>query len=192
MTASSYYVYALKDTRVSPAKPFYIGKGTGTRAYDHLVNPDDSRKGKRIQEINTHGSKVLVSIIVDEITEIQALKIEAELISAFGTEDTGGILTNTVIPRGEVITSRKKFILPAGAKEKAHLGLSLLKDAVLEFAKANPKGITNADTASYLGLRSDYGGGSRDYLSYSLLGLLMREGVLERVAGSKLHRARTK
>jgi uncharacterized protein len=25
----SYYVYALKDPRASPAMPFYIGKGTG-------------------------------------------------------------------------------------------------------------------------------------------------------------------
>ena len=28
---SSYYAYALKDTRTSPAMPFYIGKGTGRR-----------------------------------------------------------------------------------------------------------------------------------------------------------------
>jgi hypothetical protein len=37
MAETSYYVYALKDPRTSPAKPFYIGKGKGTRAYDHLI-----------------------------------------------------------------------------------------------------------------------------------------------------------
>ena len=74
--------------------------------------------------------------------------------------------------------------------EKAQLELSLLKEAVLEFAKVNPKGITNSDTASLLGLRSDYGGGSKDYLSYSILGLLMREGKLAREGNSKRHVAK--
>jgi hypothetical protein len=67
------------------------------------------------------------------------------------------------------------------------LGLNLLKTAVHEFVKANPNGVSNAATASILGLRSDYGGGSRDYLSYSILGLLMRDGVIERKIGSRDH-----
>ena len=109
------------------------------------------------------------------------------VISAFGTKDTGGILTNTVIPSGLAKKSRPSLVVPHGAKEKAQLGLALLKHAVLEFAKANPKGITNSDTASLLGLRSDYGGGSKDYLSYSLLGLLMREGKVARIGSSNKH-----
>jgi hypothetical protein len=81
-------------------------------------------------------------------------------------------------------------IVPSGVKEKAQLGLALLKEAVLELARANPKGVSNSDAASLLGLRSDYGGGSKDYLSYSVIGLLMREGKLERDAASKKHVAR--
>jgi len=81
------------------------------------------------------------------------------------------------------------LIVPDGVVEKAQLGLALIKDAVLELAKANPKGIANSDAASALGLRSDYGGGSKDYLSYSVMGLLMREGKLARDGSSKLHRA---
>jgi hypothetical protein len=80
--------------------------------------------------------------------------------------------------------------VPSGVKEKAQVGLSLLKEAVLELAKANPGGISNSDAASLLGLRSDYGGGSKDYLSYSVLGILMREGKLERSATNKKHVAR--
>lgn len=133
---------------------------------------------------------MLVARLVDSLTESQAMKLEAELISAFGTVDTGGLLTNSVLPSGLSAKARKALVVPHGAKERAQLGLSLLKDAVLELAKANPTGISNADTASLLGLRSDYGGGSKDYLSYSLLGLLMREGKLERSATTRKHVAR--
>jgi hypothetical protein len=189
MAETSYYVYALKDPRNSPAKPFYIGKGTGTRAYDHLINPDDSRKGKRIQEITKDGYEVLVTQLADGLSELQAMKIEAELISAFGTEGNGGLLTNTVIPSGNISKPRKTLTVPSGVIEKAQLGLALMKDAVLELAKANSKGVTNSDAASALGLRSDYGGGSKDYLSYSVIGLLLREGKLAREGSSKLHTA---
>jgi hypothetical protein len=187
---TSYYVYALKDPRTSPALPFYIGKGTGTRAHDHLVKPDTTRKGFKIKEIESSGAKVLVTRLVESLSEHQAIKLEAELISALGTLDSGGLLTNTVLPSGLGRKARTAVVVPSGVKEKAQLGLSLLKEAVLELAKANPSGISNSDAASLLGLRSDYGGGSKDYLSYSVLGILMREGKLERSATNKKHVAR--
>jgi uncharacterized protein len=189
---SSYYVYALKDPRQDPALPFYVGKGTGTRSYDHLVKPDNSRKGRRIQEIEASGHQVLVTRLVDSLTEIQALRLEAELVSAFGTVDSGGLLTNSVLPSGLGAKSRTSVVVPSGVREKAQLGLSLLKEAVLEFAKANPNGISNSEAASLLGLRSDYGGGSKDYLSYSIIGLLMREGKVERDGASRKHVARVR
>jgi hypothetical protein len=187
---TSYYVYALKDPRTSPAMPFYIGKGTGTRSFDHLVKPDQTRKGLRIQEIEASGAKVLVSRLVDALDEHQAMKLEAELIAAFGTIDTGGILTNSVVPSGLSKKARGSVVVPSGVKEKAQVGLSLLKEAVLDLARANPTGVSNSETASLLGLRSDYGGGSKDYLSYSLLGILMREGKLERSKTNKKHVSR--
>jgi len=190
MADTSYYVYALKDPRSTPALPFYVGKGTGTRSFDHLVKPDQTRKGLRIQEIESSGFKVLVSRLVDSLSEHQAIRLEAELIAAFGTVDSGGLLTNTVLPTGLATKSRSSVIAPSGIKEEAQIGLSLLKEAVLELAKANPSGITNSDAASLLGLRSDYRSGSKDYLSYSALGILMREGKLERSSTNKKHVAR--
>ena len=105
-----YYIYALKDPRTSPARPFYIGKGTGSRAWEHTLNIDSTRKGRRIAEIQGAGKKVVTTVLANELTEALALKLEAELISAFGTEDTGGLLTNSVIPSGAVVTTLFKFV----------------------------------------------------------------------------------
>lgn len=183
MPTNFYYVYALKDPRSSPARAFYIGKGTGSRAYDHLVRPDRSRKYTRIQEIIAVGHKPLVDILVDNLSETEALHIEAELISAFGTEETGGLLTNSVVPTGLSSRRRSDIVVPQGTVEQAQLALAMLKDAVEKLIAANPNGITNSDAASLLGLRSDYLGRQKDYLSYSVLGLLLREGRVTRREG---------
>jgi len=183
-----YYIYALKDPRTSPARPFYIGKGTGSRAWEHTLNIDSTRKGRRIAEIQDAGKKVVTTVLANELTEAQALKLEAELISAFGTEDTGGLLSNSAIPSGAVTRTRKGIIVPSGVVEKAQVSLEMLKSAVLELAQANSTGITNSDATMSLGLQSDYRGGSKNYLAYSLLGLLMREGKIVR-GEQKRHRA---
>jgi len=180
MPQNPFYVYALKDPRQKPAKPFYIGKGTGNRAWEHHVQPDDSEKGAVIKAIQDAGLKVIHTVLADNLTEEQALKLEAELIAAFGIRKYGGLLTNKVRPNPNNITRRVRVNVPDGCYEKAQMGLELIKSAVMELAKANPDGIKNSDAAKYLGLQSDYGGGSKDYLSYSILGILMKEGKIER------------
>lgn len=185
---NAYYIYALKDPRQSPARPFYIGKGTGIRAWEHTLHPDSTRKGIRIQEIIQAGHDVITTVLADELTELQALKLEAELIAAFGTEDAGGLLTNTVRPSGTSSIPQKHLAVPTGAFEKSQIAVQWLKDALLELASANPQGITNSDATKALGLTSDYAGGSKDYLAWSLLGLLMREGKLFREPGSRKHK----
>jgi hypothetical protein len=178
MTVGAFYVYALKDPRTSPARPFYIGKGVGTRAWDHLLNIDDTPKGQRIETIRGSGHEVLVTILCADLTEWQAIKLEAEMIAAFGTEATGGTLTNSILPTGSASSRRPHVTVPLGAPEKAQMGLNLLKDAVLELAQANMRGVTNSDVCHALGLHSDYLGGSKDYLSWSILGLLMSSSSL--------------
>ena len=189
MATNFFYVYALKDPCSSPAMPFYIGKGTGSRAFDHLVSPDATRKYARIKQIIATGVQPMVDILVEDSTEPQALRLEAELIAAFGTIESGGLLTNAVVPTGLGGKTRVGVVVPQGSVERAQLGLQLLKTAILELAKANPMGITNSDAASLLGLRSDYRGKQKDYLSYSVLGLLMREGKVVRETETHKHKA---
>lgn len=179
--SNTYYVYSLKDPRDKPAKVFYIGKGTGSRATDHLKKVDDTRKGRYIQEILDSGNTPIISKVVEELSEEQALQIELELIASFGTIDSGGLLYNTVVPKTIKRKIDSKVTVPSGSVEKAQLGLKLLKSSIISLSEENPDGVTNSDCAHYLGLQSDNEGNQQDYLTYSILGLLLKEGALESV-----------
>lgn len=176
---NTYYVYFLKDPRAQPAKVFYVGKGTGSRATDHLKKVDGTRKGRLIQNILDSGHYPIVSKIIEDLEEVQALQIELELISSFGTIDNGGVLYNSVIPKSIKRKVGNEVIVPIGAIEKAQLGLQLLKNSIVSLSEENPNGLTNSDCAHYLGLQSDNEGNQQDYLTYSILGLLIKEGSLE-------------
>jgi hypothetical protein len=186
MSSGAFYIYALKDPR--SGKPFYIGKGTGIRAWSHIANVDKSSKGKRISEIQNLGHEVDVAILVSDLSEFQALRLEAELIYTFGTEASGGWLTNIVSPNKNVrVKPPRNLNIPFGSREKAQLGLQMLKDAVIDLAKANSNGILNSEIVKAYDLQSDYLGGSKDYLSWSLLGLLMRDRKIKRLKNSRKH-----
>ncbi|WOJ97977.1 GIY-YIG nuclease family protein [Congregibacter brevis] len=152
MPQNPFYVYALKDPREKPASVFYIGKGTGNRAWEHEAVEDDSEKGLVIKGIHDHGMKVLHTVLADDLTEAQALKLEAELIAAFGIRKRGGLLTNRVQPNPNTISKKSKVNVPDGSYERAQMGLEFLKSAIMELAKANPGGIRNSDAAKFLGL----------------------------------------
>ncbi|MDY0190683.1 MAG: GIY-YIG nuclease family protein [Desulfuromonas sp.] len=176
---NTYYVYSLKDPREKPARLFYIGKGTGSRSTDHLKKIDNTRKGQFIQNILDSGHTPIISTLVKNLTEEQALNIELELISSMGTIDNGGSLYNSVIPKSIKRKVDDKVIVPIGALEKAQLGLQLLKDSIISLSEENLAGVTNSDCAHYLGLQSDNEGNQQDYLTYSILGILIKEGTLE-------------
>lgn len=77
------------------------------------------------------------------------------------------------------------------AKQKAMTGLALIKEALLDHLEANKEGLRNADLARDLGLESDHEGQQKDYLTYSILGLLLKECRVDKVKrGAKTYYVR--
>lgn len=60
---------------------------------------------------------------------------------------------------------------------KAETGLMLLKSAILDFLEVHP-GSLNSEIARGLNLESSHNGNQQDYLTYSILGELMKEGKI--------------
>ena len=65
------------------------------------------------------------------------------------------------------------------ATEKANEGLALLKEAVIDYLAKHPEGVGNSDLARDLGLESDFQGRQKNYLSWSVIGLLVNEGRVQ-------------
>lgn len=59
--------------------------------------------------------------------------------------------------------------------EQAQQGLALLKEAILGVLEDKSGGLRNAEIADILEIHFDYQGSQKDYLSWSILGLLMNE-----------------
>jgi uncharacterized protein len=67
-------------------------------------------------------------------------------------------------------------------RKQAEAGLKQIQEAIVSILKRRPEGLRNAEIAETLNLRSDFRGRQKDYLTYSVLGGLMRQ---ERVAWNK-------
>jgi hypothetical protein len=66
------------------------------------------------------------------------------------------------------------------ARVKAEMAMALLKEAILDHLEAHPEGIGNADLAENLNLRSDQDGEHRNFLTYSVLGILISERLVQK------------
>ncbi|MGN6329153.1 MAG: helix-turn-helix domain-containing protein [Rhodanobacter sp.] len=62
------------------------------------------------------------------------------------------------------------------APKKANAALAILKEAILEHLANHPGGLGNSEIARDLGLESDFQGKQSNYLSWSVIGLLVNEG----------------
>jgi hypothetical protein len=93
---NKFYVYTLSNPSTNTV--FYVGKGCGSRAYSHerkvLRNPKKySRlpKDKEILDILSLGLSVSVSFIKDNMSESEALILEAETIKSIGISNLKNI-----------------------------------------------------------------------------------------------------
>ncbi len=91
-----YYVYFYIDPQTN--LPFYIGKGSGYRLYDHIKNHTSSSKRvqDKISNLRSKNLDPLIEIYKDELTEDEAYDLEKTLISKYGRKgyDQNGILMN--------------------------------------------------------------------------------------------------
>lgn len=97
-----YYVYALLDPRQSPPMPFYVGKGCGHRAFDHLKgerNNYNPFKTNTIGAIRRAGLEPEVSFLLEGVSHQDAMNEESRLIELYGRRgiETNGILTNRIV-----------------------------------------------------------------------------------------------
>ena len=92
--ALGFYVYVYSDPRNN--QPFYIGKGTGNRAFAHLGDKTESAKVARIREIREAGLEPQIEVLAFGLDETTAFKVEAAAIDLIGFEN----LTNRVIGHG--------------------------------------------------------------------------------------------
>lgn len=94
---TQYYTYILKDSTTN--QPFYVGKGTGPRMYQHKKEAlrEDYKKRSvhcKIISIINRGDEILYEKI-EQPTEEDAFALELELIKQYGRKDLGtGILCN--------------------------------------------------------------------------------------------------
>lgn len=106
--------------------PFYIGKGTGQRAYDLKRNQGHGKKIKSTLEKGFTPENI-VKIVFENLSECKALEIEAKLIYYFGTvyqhDRKNGVLYNLDIPKTPEFKGVMKKISVQGFYKKKSLEL---------------------------------------------------------------------
>lgn len=73
-----FYVYVYIDPR--NLRPFYYGKGQGSRQFSHLLDKAECDKTAKISEIRKEGLEPIIRVVAKGLTEKEALLVEKTLI----------------------------------------------------------------------------------------------------------------
>ena len=120
----------------------------------------------------------------------RALGLSFDFAGNYKNHVTYGVL-GSLLARGEITRDddTKFFFSKNGdtsGTELAKAGLDKIEAAILKLLAENPQGLRNVDIAVKLGLESEFRGGSRNYLTYTVLFGLMSRGEVGRNPDSKL------
>lgn len=127
MNQNKFYVYALSDP--INRKPFYIGKGSGNRAYQHL-NRDKVNRRKRliIDNLKIIGLMPIVTIIMNDLNEKDAYSIEYLLIknSKYYNVDLVNVVGIKIPPsrKGCSLSKETKLKISLSSKGKSKQNMS--------------------------------------------------------------------
>ena len=72
------------------------------------------------------------------------------------------------------------------AHSMAQAGLRQIEEGILRLLESNPQGLRNIEIANALELRSNFLGSHRNYLTYSILGILLDKGKVIRDEENKV------
>lgn len=114
-----YYVYELIDPR--DHKVFYVGKGTGDRAYQHQKFQDGNRnphKDRKIKKILATGKEIVVNIVKKNLNEERAYKLESKIIKKIGIDNLTNICEDRIPPSRKGWHPSAKTLAKRSAKLK--------------------------------------------------------------------------
>lgn len=155
-----FYVYVYFDPYTK--EPFYVGKGTGNRAWVHIKSPSNPRdtnklKKRKIEKILKSGSTPIVKIIKDGLTEFEAYRDEASLIAHYGRLwNHTGCLVNIEEGWGRIGTTRgfrDKNLYTIRNIETSEI-MEMTMDDMVEFLNTDPnnvRGLVNGRSLNCLG-----------------------------------------
>lgn len=144
-----YYIYALIDPRNN--KPFYIGKGSGNRAEQHLKFKDgngNKHKDRVIKNILKNNLEVKIKYLkINIINEEEAYNEEEKIIKEIGIDNLTNITENNRPPSKKnwspsksTLEKRSKALkgIPRTEKWRKNLSLSKKGNKNGMYGKKNP------------------------------------------------------